>query len=709
MKAIKLYIIAIISLCTTLAYSQTASKDSTKTINLREVEVGTKASLPDTILKQPRSIGIITRMDLSRNTGLYLQDAMNQMPSVQMQTRSMFGGSRIIIRGYGTDVFSSNFNGLGYKMYMNGIPITDAQGLTITDAIDYSILGKVEVVKGPSSSLFGTGIGGVVQLSTLRPEPNSTRIIQEGLYGSDGLWRTNTRVESATDKNAFLVNYGHQNYDSYRVSSKSQKDFATITGEFKSGENHITSVYLNYSHSYEQLAGEMDSLHFFQKQNWADTAYTNNNAHVEIENFRGGVSHKVLFARYFDNTTSVYFNGYNLHQAAGNNSLSSNAVQNFGGRTQFDYSQTWKKVGLDGIFGGEFQRTISYNKTYNSVDAVQGTIKGDLEIAGMQYNMFTQWTLRLPLNFRVIGGASLNFLNYDIDDYYNLAASKNQSGYKKFTPVVTPRIAVEKIFNEHITVYVDISKGYSPPTTSQMVIPYLGTANTDLKPESGMQYELGSKGSFLKSRLTYQFAIFDLMISNKLVSQAVPGAPAGTNMTVNAGKQENRGAELSLMYSLVNDDRKVLSLLRPYITYTYLNCVYHDYKSNNNNNASTVDYSGNKAVGVSPNVFNVGVDLAVKYGLYLNASFQYVDKEALNFLNSHYAPSYSLLNAKIGYQHTFGNHFGFNVYAGGNNLTNQLYYTMVFVNANPPSNPASFMPGPYKATFYGGLTLSYKF
>jgi iron complex outermembrane receptor protein len=621
----------------------------------------------------------------------------------------MFGGQRIVIRGYGTDVFSSNFNGTGYKVYMNGIPITDAQGLTIMDAIDNTILGRVEVTKGPASSLYGNGIGGTVNLYTIRPEANATKIVQEALAGSYGLWRTNTRIETATDKSAIMVNYGHQNYDSYRIDSKSKKDFATITGDFKNSDKHSTSIYFNYTNSYEQLAGETDSAHFFAKQNWADTAYTNNKAAVAMENFRGGVSHKTQFCKDLSNVTSTYFNGYTLHQGAGNKSFTSNAAQNFGGRTQFNYAHAWNKVRLNGVLGGEFQKTVSYNKSYNSVDAVLGTLKGDLEIAGLQYNTFTQWTVVMPWSISLTAGASMNFLEYNINDNFNLAAHKSQSGYKRFDPVLAPRVAAQKIFNDHITAYVDVSQGYSPPTTAQMIIPYLGTTNMGLKPEMGMQYEAGSKGSFFRNRLSYQLAVFDLQITNKIVSQAIPNTPAGNNESVNVGGQENKGAELFLSYSIANDQAKFLSYFRPFASYTYLNCTYKSYKSDNNDAPTTLDYSGKNAVGVSPNVYNIGIDAALKFGLYVNVTYQSVDREPLNFLNSHYAPAYTLLNAKMGFRRMFGKHFGCNVYAGGNNLANQLYYTMVFVNANPASNPASFMPGSYVATFYGGASLSYKF
>ncbi len=37
----------------------------------------------------------------------------------------MSGGQRITIRGYGN---RTNFEGSGYKAYLNGIPLTDAEG-----------------------------------------------------------------------------------------------------------------------------------------------------------------------------------------------------------------------------------------------------------------------------------------------------------------------------------------------------------------------------------------------------------------------------------------------------------------------------------------------------------------------------------------------------------------------------------------------------
>ncbi|HZX94957.1 MAG TPA: Plug domain-containing protein, partial [Myxococcales bacterium] len=100
------------------------------------------------VLMEPQSIGVLDRPMLQRNEGLFLDDTLNLLPGVRFESRTVSGGQRITIRGYGN---GTNFNGTGYKAYMDGIPLTDAEGTTILDDVDISTLGRIEVIKGPAS------------------------------------------------------------------------------------------------------------------------------------------------------------------------------------------------------------------------------------------------------------------------------------------------------------------------------------------------------------------------------------------------------------------------------------------------------------------------------------------------------------------------------------------------------------------------------
>lgn len=677
--------------------------------NLNEVMVN--AGKFNINLLQPKSVAVLTNQDLHRNDGLFLENSLNLVPGVHMEKRTMSGGQRITIRGYGN---GTNFNGAGYKAYLNDIPVTDAEGTTILDDIDFSVLGKVEVIKGPASSLYGSGIGGVLKMYTLKPATYGTRISQEVLAGSYGLFRTNTRVEHADEKSSVMLNYGHQNYDSYRIQSGSKKDFVSLISDFHSNDKQTLSVYVAYNNSNDQLAGQLDSIQFAQRKDTGEVPYLKNKGYVSFESYRAGISHNFQFSTHVNNQTSAWFTGYKQSQAFAVG-LSGNIVQNLGARTAFGFHFTGRTITLNGSIGAEYQKTNSFKKSYGLANNITGALTGDLELSAMQYNIFTQWELKLPNEFIVTAGVSNNYIEYSITDRLTNSANpthKDQSGHKTFTPVLTPQIGVLKTLNENVSVYANISKGYSPPVSGQVVIPQISQVNTALRPEKSIQYEAGAKGAGLHKNLVFQVAVFDMEITDKLTSQAVTDN-AGTvlyTMTTNAGAQQNRGIEAEVSYAIKPAHPKVFSLIQPFVSYTYSSFTYKQFRSDNNNNAKTIDYSGNKASGVPPQLLNAGVDFIAQCGIYLNTTWQFVDKMPITYDNRHYADAYTLLSAKLGYRHAIGQHLQLDVFAGGNNLTSSRYYTMVFLNANfNGAAPNIYLPGPYKANWYGGFNLSYKF
>jgi iron complex outermembrane receptor protein len=152
---------------------------------LGEVEVSATSNLNKALLYQPSAITKLTSVELKRGVGLFLDDAIQtNVPGVTMNRRSVSGGQQLNIRGYGngsrgTRGVSSNFDGQGYKVYLNGIPVTDAEGITTLDDIDFGSVGNVEVTKGPTGSLYGLAIAGAVNLKTIKPEKGTTSIGQQ--------------------------------------------------------------------------------------------------------------------------------------------------------------------------------------------------------------------------------------------------------------------------------------------------------------------------------------------------------------------------------------------------------------------------------------------------------------------------------------------------------------------------------------------------
>ncbi|MEP7381061.1 MAG: TonB-dependent receptor plug domain-containing protein [Gemmatimonadota bacterium] len=676
------------------------------TQNLNAVSVVATRDAPG--IEQPQSITTLAHSELTRGTGLFLDDALNLVPGVRMERRTMAGGQRITIRGYGN---RTNFDGSGYKAYLNGIPITDAEGVTVLDDIDFGTVGKVDVIRGPASSLYGAGIGGIVNLYTLRPDREGTTLEQGMMGGADGLRRYDTRLASASSGSSLLLNYGKQDYDSYRVHSASRKDYATFVGDFRPSDRRTISTYFAYAHSYDERAGQLDSAQFFGKENVGEVPYLQNDGHVDMESVRVGLTHGYRVNEHLLPEVTAYYSGITREDvfAVG---VTPKAAQTFGARAVINTSFASPTVRLSGVSGLDFEKTNLFSKNYRLANLVQGPITTDLETHTMQYSIFSQWDLALPHEVTLTAGASANFIEYALVDRLTNTGNPTHldlTGRKTFDPVVTPRIALRKGFGSDLSLYVSVSQGYTPPTSSDAVIGFTGEANDGLTPERATQYEVGAKGNLFARRLAWQVALFDLEVSDKLTSQGVFDN-AGTQLyayTVNAGDQANKGFEATAAWSVVDRPASPLTLLRPFVSLTLSDFTYSNFKSDHNANARTIDYTGKDVVGVPGTVVGYGVDAGVHGGGYLNATLEHRGTMPITYDNVHAAPAYSVLNAKVGIARSLGPHLGIDAYVGGTNLTGALYYNMVFLNASfAAAPPAIYLPGPYSSRYFGGVKVS---
>src|SRR6185312_10963229 len=248
-----------------------------------------------TATKDTPSEGVLRQSDIGRFDGISIVPAINTLPGVFMQTRTPFGGARITLRGYypSTSGNSPNSNGLGYNVFLNGIPITDATGLTILDDVDYSTLGRVEVIKGPNSSRYGSYIGGTVNFMTAQPMLDANTVSQQVTSGTDGMLRTNSTLTHSRDGSDWVLNYGHQGYNGFRPNDFSGKEYVRANGDFKASSNQTISSYFAYNRSNEGLAGEIDSTDFYKRNAVSDANYLANNSHIAVTSYFGGVTDRL--------------------------------------------------------------------------------------------------------------------------------------------------------------------------------------------------------------------------------------------------------------------------------------------------------------------------------------------------------------------------------------------------------------------------------
>ena len=683
---------------------------------LAEVQLTGRYSLKQ--LEKPVSEVHLSATELHRGPGIFLDDAINEnVPGVTMNRRAVSSGQQFNIRGYGNGVgfrgASNNFDGQGYKVYLNNIPVTDAEGITQMDDIDFASLGNVKVLKGPAGSLYGFAIAGVVKLHTLQPEPGKTSLAQNVTFGEYGLLRLTSRFASAGENYSILANYGHQTSDGFMAHSASEKDFANLLLNFAPSEKQKISAYFGYSDSYDQRGGEL-SIEQFEEGDYSGNArYIKNNAHSKVVSFRAGLSHAYQFNDWLSNSSSVFGTGISSNSSSAGGWTDKDPL-NYGLRSEFnfdlDLSEAFK---LKGIAGLELQeqraRILGYRMTedpedpnaYNIIDAQ----KSDQAAISGTSSYFTEWTLQMPWQLSFTAGVGMSNMHIELENrMYEPESLREREVTVDYERLYSPHFALNKLFDDNFSVYFSYSSAYNAPVSGNIVLSTSGELNTGLEPEHGKQWEIGSKGLFFE-KLEYQLALYRTTFEDKFTSVAVPLDENTTAYTyiANGGSQLHKGVEFLVRYSALRSTRGFFSAVTPYFNFTYSDHDYKDFQYESlasDGNKIIADYSGNAVAGVSPWIVNAGLDFATHVGLYGSAGYSYKDAMPFTSDGENVTDAYNLLHAKLGYNKNFGR-FDLDLFAGAENLTGTRYYYMVFLNQLPDA----YLPAPKDINFYGGINL----
>ena len=644
------------------------------------------------------SIALITGKDINRGSGVSFQAALNAIPGVRMD-QSTLSEARISIRGNGV---RSSFGIRNIKIYLNDIPVTEADGTTRIEALDVNSIGRAEVIKGPASSIYGAGTGGVINFQLQRSPYQEQSLEAVGLAGSYGLHKLAMTYRNGGDKINSYVSYGWQEYDGYRDHSNDSRRFLSGNFQLFPDKKRIITLLLNRTTQNSQIPGALTADQVAVNPEQANASNLDKQAGRYQTWTRIGLGQQYQINDQFSNSTSVFTYSYDLNHPLPYAYLR-NFYQSYGGRTRFSYDPGFSVLPTQFIIGGEFNEGLTKGTQYVNNKGVEGAITANIDYRNTLYSLFYQSETKLDDKTLLTFGISYNSLKYDVSNYILPA----QSGIKRFKPQATPRVAISHNFAEALTLHASVSSGFSPPSSSE-VKNVDGSINPLLQAEKGINYEINAKGNILGSRLSYDLAVFKMDMKGELIGQSVQ---QGITIYNNAGKTTHDGAELALSWQILRpeDNNQVLSL-RPFVALTYSDFKFKNYKILSANNEVTANFDGNELTGVSPWVFNGGIDFETQYGIYIYMNYYFNDKMPLNDGNTAYNPSYQLLNSKVGYKKRLGKSFELNIYGGIDNIFNEAYSSIVSLNAMgfAGAQPAYFNPSP-KRNGYAGFGFKYLF
>ncbi|UAY52718.1 TonB-dependent receptor [Ferruginibacter albus] len=662
------------------------------------------------------SIGLLKAADIQRGNNIDILSAVNTVPGVKMETAAQ-GDFRISIRG---SVISDPWGIRNVKLYWNDIPLSSPDG-TASHGVDVDpvMLGSIEILKGPSASLYGSGNGGVILFKSDKAAYGQNELETGYTGGSYGLSRFTTTYKTAGSNFNVAANVVSQRYDGYRENEWAKKDAVNIFAQVFPDEKRTVNFLVNHATGGFGIAGALDSAELAQDPKKAVQFCKDNKTSVKKYDYTIlGVSQVYRFSDKFQNTTGAYGSFQTLDHPYGEsvsyNGYLKESTGGYGARTKFVFSPAFGNVKARFTLGDEYQYQHQFDNTFQITNDSAGTwpetgkLTQNMIMMSTSNIIFAQADFDLPHKIFLTLGASYNKLSYDITDLLQDSGHTNYTGTIDFAAKLSPRIGLVKQINENLAAHASISYGYSPPPSWE-INNFDGTLNTTIKPEDGVNYEVGVRGSLLKDKLSYDISAYQLLLTNAIVPVATQ---YGTTSYRNAGSTDQKGIEALLSYIFTNDKRKNISLLKPWISITANNYKFKTYQVEtfdwNTYSVVKADNSGKDVTGVIPFTFVAGVDLEMKQGVYFNIVYYSYAKAPMNDANTAYSNAYSLLNAKLGYKKSIGR-FGIDVFAGVNNALDTKYSSLISLNADANGTPAAWYNPSPGINYYGGIKLKYNF
>lgn len=644
------------------------------------------------------SVAVITSVDINKTDGIILTPVLNKIPGITMQQGAL-NTNRITIRGIGA---RSQYGTNKIKAYFDGIPLTSGEGETTIEDIDLASIEKIEIIKGPNTTSFGSGLGGVIQLFS-RETPLMEKFGKSTVtFGSFGLLQQRLSAGFSDSKTNLYASHNDIAIDGFRTNSSYKRKSFNLHGKQKISSNGNLSFLGTFTRLKAFIPSSINETDLKNNPEKAASTWAAAKGFESYDKLMLGLGYDHQFSEKWSLQTSVFSNFKKAYEPRPFDIIE-DKTSSVGFRTNVNYATQLFLMPMEFSFGTELLKEnyeFSLFKNLYQSQPGKGSIQGDEFSAINQSrnysNYFLQMELWLTGKLHLETGVAFNKTKYALEDVFDKNSVAQKTPFT-FGSIWSPRMGLSYKVSNGKNMFIAVSKGFSVPAVSETLTTE-GQINTDLKPEIGVNYEMGFKGNWLENKLYTEVTFYSTQITNLLVARRTAD---DQYVGINAGSSSHTGVEFLLNYKLLDDK---LFQITPYISGAVNDFKFKEFIDND------VDYSGNQLTGVPENQLNFGLDLITKYGFSVNTSFRTMAKIPLNDSNTKYSEGYSLLDIKTTYAFIILKVLKTELNAGINNALNTNYAANILPNAVGfgSAAPRYFYPG-NPINYYGGLSVAYLF
>ncbi len=644
----------------------------------------TATRIETTVREAARSVSVVDQQRIQNGTQqLALDEALAGVPGLYMQNRYNFAQDlRVSLRGFGA---RSAFGIRGIKVIVDGIPETLPDGQAGVDSIDLGSAQRIEVLRGPSSSLYGNASGGVIAIETERG--TNTSFVEANLAAGDlGFQKFQLKTGGKTDKFDYLVNVVSQKLDGFREHSAAES--TVVNARFGIQFNASNTLTIALNHTDQPVSDDPGGINAAQAAAAPQSARDANllyDAGEALDQQRIGLVYK----RDQSSGSLTIRNYYVWKEFSNRLPFQGGGAVNlerffYGLGAQYSVGDVLPES-LEITVGIDIDRQDDGRRRFDNLQGVSGPLVFDQAETVDSDGVFLQGTYRLSNNWDLSAGLRYDQLTYDVTDNYLIDG--DDSGQVRFNET-SSSLGLSLKLGDGV-MFGNISSSFETPTTTELANPDgSGGFNQGLKPQTATSYEIGYKSG--RQRFYYEIALFQIDIEDELIPFELATSP-GRTFYSNAGKSTRTGIETALFWANESGLSVDASL-------TWSDFKFDDFVDDNGN-----DFSGSALPGL-PEFFGY---LRLKYqsenGFQATFDTSYSGELFADNANTVRVPSYRISGFRALYEFEIG-HWLFRPYGGINNLFAESYNSNIRINA---FGGRYFEPAPDR-NYYAGIVIRFQ-
>jgi iron complex outermembrane receptor protein len=521
------------------------------------------------------AVSVADTSAIYRDRTVGLHETLRMMPGVQVASR--YGGMedvKIGIRGSGSRPGQAV---RGVAVLLDGIPLTESDGVARLDLIELAAARQVEVVRGPVSALYAGSPSGVVNVVS-RTGRDSRGISVRALRGAFGFQKYDGHAGGvvANGRGSAFAAASYTSAEGYRAHSDGDILRGQVAFDYVAAPGTRIAIQGNGSRLDSRLPGSQSQPQFDADPNGAAPA-------------------AVMFG--FGRGDNRYRAGARLEQVVGNGIA--NAYFFWGGRTlDFPIPTSIVDLNLRRVQGGArfhadrvatspLDATVGFDydnvfgsdhRWANAGGGVRGSLLDDGYFSVPNLGAYSQVEWEAARSLGVTLGLRYDRVTYRFESYTAGKIPQKETAFDQ----VSPRLSTAWRPDAETSLYASVGRGFEVPAINELS----GSPGDTLfltRPKSLWNYEVGAR-RVVGGRALLEGSLFYADVRGEFVPRTV------NNVSVpeNASRSRNIGVELGVTARATRH----VELLAGY---TFLDLRLRDYTSvvlASNGTSQEVDFSG---------------------------------------------------------------------------------------------------------------------